>query len=100
MYYITEGNRSIASKFCSAKPSFALPLRGNRLPYIAEGDVRRGNALPYIAEGDVRRGNRLPPSYIAFGDVWAMQRFLFNIFVCDNLVSTQLFLELFRLFNC
>ncbi len=41
---------------------------GNRLPDIAEGDVRRCNRLPDIAEGDVRQSIDLT-SNIAFGDV-------------------------------
>ncbi len=36
-----------------------------RIAYPLKGSVRiRGNALPYIAEGDVRRDNRLPVSFV------------------------------------
>ncbi len=38
MYYITEGNRSIASKFCSAKQKIISFAKAK--PYIAKGDVK------------------------------------------------------------
>jgi len=48
---------------CMGNPTGITPYGGvfDRLPYIAEGDVRRGNALPVSFA-----------SYIAFGDVWAI----------------------------
>ncbi len=38
IYYITEGNRSIASKFCSAKQKIISFAKAK--PYIAKGDVK------------------------------------------------------------